>query len=144
VQLKTAFQAGLAAEGVPLNSPTYDTFLGIVQWILDPADPLNAGPYLVKDTGITGLPNGGGTRRGFIQWVLNDQVVPNPTTVDLIQSVLADPNASGVLVTPTAAVPRFWAKQWTSTANHGFLLVGPDAAAAQAEIANFISGAAPF
>ena len=73
-----------------------------------------------------------------------DQVVPNPTTVDLIQSVLADPNANGVLVTPTAAVPNFWAKQWVSTANHSFLLVGPDAAAAQAEIANFIGGAAPF
>jgi hypothetical protein len=143
--LRNAFQAGLAAQGVPLNSPTYDTFLGIVQWIIDPADPLNAGPYLVKETGLSGgLGNGGSARRGFIQWVLNDQVVPNPTTVDLIQSVLADPNANGVLVTPTAAVPNFWAKQWVSTANHGFLLVGPDAAAAQAEIANFISGVAPF
>ncbi|HEY1908667.1 MAG TPA: hypothetical protein VGG91_21665, partial [Myxococcaceae bacterium] len=142
--LKNAFQAGLAAQGVPLNSPSYDTFLGIVQWIVDPADPLNAGPYLVKDTGLgNGLGNGGSTRRGFIQWVLNDQVVPNPTTVDLIQSVLADPTATGVLVTP-GATPNFWAKQWVSTANHGFLLVGPDAAAAQAEIANFISGAAPF
>lgn len=145
VQLKTAFQAGLAAEGVPTNSPSYDTFLGIAQWIIDPGDPLNAGPYLVKDTGLGGgLGNGGSTRRGFIQWVLNDQVVPNPTTVDLIQSVLADPNATGVLVTPTSAVPNFWAKQWVSTANHSFLLVGPDAAAAQAEIANFIGGAAPF
>ena len=49
-QLKTAFQAGLAAEGVQTNSPLYDTFLGIVQWIVDPGDPLNAGPYLVRDT----------------------------------------------------------------------------------------------
>jgi hypothetical protein len=145
IALKNAFQAGLAAQGVPLNSPTYDIFLGIVQWIVDPADPLNAGPYLVKETGLgNGLGNAGSTRRGFIQWVLNDQVVPNPTTVDLIQSVLADPTSSGVLVTPTPALPNFWAKQWQSTANHGFLLVGPDAAAAQAEIANFISGAAPF
>jgi hypothetical protein len=145
VQLKNAFLAGLAAEGVPTNSPTYDTFLGIVQWILDPGDPLNAGPYLVKDTGLGGgLGNAGSTRRGFIQWVLNDQVVPNPTTVDLIQSVLADPNANGVLVTPSTAVPNFWAKQWQSTANHGFLLSGPDAAAAQAEIGKFVSGIAPF
>ena len=149
--LKTAFQEGLEAEGVPTNSPFYDIFLGIVQWIIDPADPLNAGPYLVRDTGLAGgLGNGGSTRRGFIQWIAADTTVPNSTTVDLIQSVLGDPNASGVLVSPTA-VPNFWAKQFASSGtpanNHGFLLgtAGSGTAqAAQGEIANFVAGAAPF
>jgi len=157
-QLKAAFQGGLAAEGVETNSPLYDTFLGIVQWIVDPGDPLNAGPYLVRssrsgtfDPVNNPLANNGSSRRGFIQWIAQDQVVPNPTTVDLIQAVMADPSATGVLVTPSTAVPNFWAKQFPSNANpalnHGFLLGsagGATAQAAQGEIANFIGGAAPF
>jgi len=157
-QLKNAFQGGLAAQGVETNSPLYDQFLGIVQWIVDPADPLNAGPYLVRssragtfDPLTNPLANNGSTRRGFIQWIDQDQVVPNPSTVDLIQSVMADPTANGVLVTPSTAVPRFWAKQFPSNANtalnHGFLLGSAGAATAQqaqGEIANFIAGAAPF
>ncbi len=157
-QLKTAFQGGLAAQGVATNSPLYDQFLGIVQWIVDPGDPLNAGPYLVRssragafDPVTNPLANNGSTRRGFIQWIDQDQVVPNPTTVDLIQSVMADPTATGVLVSPSTAVPNFWAKQFPSSGtpanNHGFLLGTAGAATAQAaqgEIANFIAGAAPF
>jgi hypothetical protein len=154
VTLKNAFQNGLAAEGVPTNSPLYDTFLGIVQWIIDPSDPLNAGPYLVKDTGLPGpLANGGSSRRGFIQWIAQDQTVPNPTTVDLIQSVVGDPTVTGVLLEPgdPGGVQNFWAKQFPSAANvamnHGFLLgtAGTTVAQqAQGEIAGFIFGAPPF
>lgn len=141
------FKAGLAAQGIPTDSPTYDFFIGVVKWILDPADPLNSGPYLVRDTGLGGgLANQGGTRRGFVQWVLNDQVVPNTTTVELIHSIVGDPSTSGVLLTPsdTGGIANFWAKQWVSTFNHGFLLNGTDAPAAQAEIGKFLSGSAPF
>ena len=58
---KAGFQAGLAAQGVPTDSPLYDTFLIIAKWIIDPADPVNAGAYLTRDTGSAGgiLPNGG-------------------------------------------------------------------------------------
>ena len=144
---KAAFQAGLAAQGIPTNSPTYDAFIGVAKWIIDPGDPLNAGPYLARDTGLAApLANQGGTRRGFVQWVLNDQVVPNPSTVELIHSVVGDPSVSGVLLHPDdpGGIANFWAKQWQSVANHGFLLSGPDAAAAQAELATFIAGAPPF
>ena len=153
---KAAFQAALAAQGIPTNSPTYDTFLGIAKWIIDPADPVNAAPYLVRNTRSNAqdpLANGGSTRRGFIQWILDDLVIPNPSTVATIRSVLGDPNASGVLLTPTdtGGIANFWAHQFGSSGipanNHGFLIgsAGPGtAAAAQGEIAGFVAGAPPF
>src|SRR5262249_55258088 len=54
--LKDAFQAGLEKQGVPVDSPLYDTFLIIFKWIVDPADPVNAVPFLVRDTGSSGAP----------------------------------------------------------------------------------------
>jgi hypothetical protein len=151
-QLSAGFQAGLAAEGIPTYSPTYDTFLATVQWILDPGDPINSGPYLVRNTGLT-PPNGGSTRRGYIQWIAQDQTVPNPTTAALIQSVTGNPSTSGVLLHPsdTGGIANFWANQYPSSGtpanNHGFLLGtagAATAAAAQGQIATFIAGGAPF
>jgi hypothetical protein len=56
-----------------------------------------------------------------------------------------------VQVSPSAAVPFFWAKQFPSSgnpaANHGFLLGSAGqgtAQTAQGQIANFIGGVAPF
>jgi hypothetical protein len=153
---KAALQGALAAQGIPTNSPTYDTFIGILKWIVDPADPVNAAPYLVKNTRSSAqdpLANGGSSRRGFIQWIVDDQVVPNPSTVELIRSVVADPTATGVLLRPTdtGGIANFWAKQFptsgTPANNHGFLLGSAGAgtaAAAQGEIAGFVAGAAPF
>jgi hypothetical protein len=155
-QQKAAFQAALAAQGIATNSPTYDTFLGIAKWIIDPADPVNAAPYLVRNTRSSAqdpLANGGSTRRGYVQWIADDQVVPNPSTVELIRSVVGDPTATGVLLRPTdnGGIANFWAKQFPSSGtpanNHGFLLGtagAPTAAAAQGEIAGFVAGAAPF
>ncbi|HUM09370.1 MAG TPA: hypothetical protein VLT82_00305 [Myxococcaceae bacterium] len=155
-QQKAAFQAGLAAQGVPTNSPTYDTFIGIAKWIIDPADPLNAAPYLARNTRSSAqdpLANAGSTRRGYVQWIADDQVVPNPSTVELIRSVVGDPTATGVLLRPTdtGGIANFWAKQFPSSGvpanNHGFLLGSAGAgtaAAAQGEIAGFVAGAAPF
>jgi len=150
--LAAGFKAGLAAQGIPTYSPTYDTFLETVQWILDPADPINSAPYLVRNTGLA-LPNGGGTRRGFIQWIAQDQTVPNPNTVALIQSVVGDPSASGVLLRPsdTGGIPNFWAYRFDSSGtpanNHGFLLGtagAATAATAQGQVATFVAGGAPF
>jgi hypothetical protein len=150
---KAGFQAVLAAAGVPTDSPLYDTFLIISKWIIDPADAVNAGPYLVRDTGSAGgvIPNGGANRRGFVQWIQNDQVVPNASTLELIRSVLGDPDADGVLLHPgdPGGVANFWSKQFPSFANpaqnHGFLLNAAGAAPeAQAEIAGFVAGQPPF
>ena len=152
---KAAFQAGLAAQGVPTDSPLYDIFLIIAKWIIDPADPLNAVPYLNRDTGSNGgiIPNGGAARRSYVQWIQDDQVVPNLSTQELIRSVLGDPTSDGVLVHPTDpnGVANFWAKRFNSSGtpanNHGFLLgsAGPALAGqAQGEIAGFVAGAPPI
>jgi hypothetical protein len=152
---KAGFQAGLAAQGVPTDSPLYDTFLIIAKWIIDPADPLNAVPYLVRDTGSNGgvVPNGGSGRRAYVQWIQDDQVVPNLSTQELIRSVLGDPTTDGVLVHPTDpdGVANFWAKRFPSSGtpanNHGFLLGSAGAslaATAQGEIAGFVAGAPPI
>jgi hypothetical protein len=152
---KAGFQAGLAAQGVPTDSPLYDIFLIIAKWIIDPADPLNAVPYLVRDTGSNGgvVPNGGSSRRAYVQWIQDDQVVPNLATQELIRSVLGDPTTDGVLVHPTDpnGAANFWAKRFPSSGtpanNHGFLLGSAGAslaATAQGEIAGFIAGAPPI
>jgi len=153
---KAAVQAALAAQGIAPNSPAYDFFTGILKWIIDPADPINAGPYLVRKTRNGQFPadplaNNGENRRGYIQWIQDDQVIPNLSTQELIRSVVADPNASGVMLSPSADVPRFWAKRFptsgTPANNHGFLLGSAGAGTAQAaqgEVAGFVTGAPPF
>jgi pimeloyl-ACP methyl ester carboxylesterase len=153
---KAAVQAALAAQGIAPNSPAYDFFTGILRWIIDPADPINAGPYLVRQTRNGQFPadplaNNGENRRGYIQWIQDDQVIPNLSTQELIRSVVADPSASGVMISPTPDVPRFWAKRFptsgTPANNHGFLLGSAGAATAQAaqgEVAGFVAGAPPF
>ena len=54
VGMRDGPQAGLAALGVPPDSALYDTFLLIAKWIIAPADPVNAGAYLTRDTGSAG------------------------------------------------------------------------------------------
>ena len=107
-------------------------------------------PYLVRNTGLA-LSPGGSTRRGYVQWIAQDQTVPNPTTAALIQSVVGDPSASGVLLHPSGHA-NFWANQYPSASgtccnNHGFLLGTAGAATAQqaqGQIATFVAGGAPF
>ena len=164
---RNGFIAGLAAQGVEQNSPEYDQFLGIAKWILDPADPVNAAYYVTHSADLPAPlpPNIDPTkRRTFIQWILDDQVVVNPSTVELINA------ASGAVVAdPTRlATSKYWAYQFNGAIltsiptcdRHPFLLLpsdgvcgaaGPPTAAGlnltgtgQGQIATFLSGAAPF
>jgi hypothetical protein len=153
VPLRDAFIAGLAAQGIPKDSPTYDTFLGIAKWIIDPADPVNAGYYLTHSAKLPAPlpPNiNPATRRAFVQWILDDQWVVNPGTVELV-----DASIGSLASDPTRiATPPFCDR-------HGFLLqpsdgvctspAGPPTpagsaltAAGQGQVATFLSGAAPF
>ncbi len=161
---KNAFIAGLAAQGIAQNSPTYDQFLGIAKWIIDPADPVNAAYYLTHSAKLPAPlpPNiNPATRRALVQWILDDQVVVNPTTVELVNaasgSVVADP-------TRLSAAP-LWSYQYNDATNlgagnalsnvpvaarHGFLLQPyPNASgvalttSGQQQIGAFIAGAPP-
>ncbi len=114
---KNAFVAGLAAEGVAQNSPTYDQFLGIAKWIIDPADPVNASYYLTHSASLPAPlpPNIDPTkRRAFVQWIVGDQVVLNQTTVELVQAALGDSTADGVKVAVTNDAP-FWSYQFNGS-----------------------------
>ena len=91
---KKAFIDGLAAQGIAQNSPTYDQFLGIAKWIIDPADPVNAAYYLTHSAKLPAPlpPNiNPASRRAFIQWILDDQVVVNLSTVELVNAGIRRP-----------------------------------------------------
>jgi hypothetical protein len=110
------FQAGLAEAGIVTDTPTYDLFIDIAQWILDPADPTNMGYFTIHKTGLPSVIGGDSipaTRRTFVQWIVGDEVVPNPTALQLIQAVLHNPSTTGVLVEPDTG--PFWAYQFNGT-----------------------------
>ena len=113
--LLAGFQAGLAEAGIATNTPTYDLFIDISRWILDPADPTNAAYFTIHATGIPAvvpsLPSIPASRRTFVQWIVGDQVVPNPTTEQLVQAALHNPSATGILVTPDTG--PFWGYQFS-------------------------------
>jgi hypothetical protein len=161
---KNGLIAGLAAQGIEQNSPEYDQFLTIAKWIIDPADPVNAAYYVTHSANLPApLPPNitPQTRRTLIQWILDDQVVVNPSTVELVNaamgSVVADPKR-------ISASP-FWSYQYNDATNlgpgnalsnvptsarHPFLLQPfPNASGAaltgsgQQQVGTFIAGAPP-
>jgi len=79
---KDAFLATLAAQDPPIlfGTPAFDDFIGVAKWILDPADPVNVAYGILND------PSMPTTRKALIQYITFDQVVPNPTTEELIQA----------------------------------------------------------
>jgi pimeloyl-ACP methyl ester carboxylesterase len=110
--IRTAMNAGLAAQGIKEGTPGYDQFTSIARWVLDPADALNAAHQVANGAR---RPT---TRRGLVQYVTGDQVIPNPTT----QALLASANREGV------AQPLWWVEFDGSTLapekRHSFLLNG--------------------
>jgi len=112
---KQGFLAALASQGIEQNSPLYDQFLGIAKWIIDPADPANAGWYLTHQAKIPARPaNISASRRAFMQWILGDQVVVNPSTVALVQAATANSSTDGTKIMVTGDAP-FWAYQFNGS-----------------------------
>ena len=168
---KSAFVAGLAALGIPQYSPAYDQFLGIGKWIIDPADPLNTAYYMTHSARLPAPlpPNiNPATRRALVQWILDDQTVVNPSTIELVNA------ASGTLLADTTRVSAspLWSYQYNNstnlnpfnagcaggcslsaiptTARHSFLLAPyPNASglaattSAQSQVSTFVGGATP-
>lgn len=76
---RAGFLGNLATLGLRPGMPAFDQFMVLARMILDPADPQNA-----IYTGVNqSMP---ATRRVYIQYIENDVVIPNPTTVQLINA----------------------------------------------------------
>jgi pimeloyl-ACP methyl ester carboxylesterase len=137
--VRAQFLATLAAQNPPIlpGSPAFDTFVGVAQWVLDPADPQNQALSLLNGTM---LPT---DRKVLIQSITGDQVIPNPTTDILIASV----NRTTVPASPQADTCRFNPPGCAPDDRHGFLLnsrPGCDTPAAQTQAINYVNNPLPF
>jgi hypothetical protein len=125
----------LEAQGIKPGTPQFDQFLGIVQWILDPADPANMAWRLTHgvDAGSGLAPNV--NRKAFIQFIQDDQTVPNVSNFALVAAASRsfDPTKPPGLgcQSPlfcyefTDAVDGFDATSVPLPKRHGFLLTKP-------------------
>jgi hypothetical protein len=75
---RAGFLSTLSAEGISPGTPGFDQFIGFAKMILDPADPIN---YIYSVENGSAAPAG---RAAFVQYIQDDQVVPNPLTEELI------------------------------------------------------------
>src|SRR5690606_10377432 len=120
------FKAMLAANGMPEGTPGFDNFINIARWIIDPADPLNAAHQVLNGPAT---PAG---RQALIQYIPEDQTIPNSTTVALIEAAMrGDRELTVQLFEAFGTMPP--------AARHGFLLHPDTAAAAQADVSTFIA-----
>jgi hypothetical protein len=154
---KAALLAGLHAQGIEPGTPAFDQFIGTVQWIVDPADPANMGWRLTHP--LLAAPNA--TRKAFIQFIQDDQTVPNIANLALVaaanrQFVDTPPslNCTGALSCYefTDAIDGFDTTSVPVGMRHGFLLAPPSSqpaalaltAKAQLQAATFLAtGALP-
>ncbi|HXN33381.1 MAG TPA: hypothetical protein VN894_16040 [Polyangiaceae bacterium] len=84
---KAALLNELAAQSILPGTPAFDQFIGTAQWILDPADPTNMGWRLTHPATVSGgvtAPNA--NRKAFIQFIADDQTVPNLATFALLSA----------------------------------------------------------
>ncbi|HXX32253.1 MAG TPA: hypothetical protein VEJ89_16240 [Myxococcaceae bacterium] len=178
VPLKNGFIAGLAANGVVPDSPVYDLVIDVYRWVLDPADPSNAAYFLTHPTGkpafpppAPALPSIPVDRRAFVQWIVDDQTVPNPTTRQLIAAAIHDATTTGLKLLPGTGTFTAYQFNGTSTpyafntttiqtcVRHPFLLAPPPSNAcsgtpgaegfllttdAQTQIVTFLAGGPPY
>lgn len=132
---RTALLAGLASQGLQPGTPGFDQFIGIAQWILDPADPVNVGYRLTHPTEVAGgatAPNA--NRKAFVQFIEGDQTIPNPTTFAFLmganRNFVATPPNFGCTAPLfcyefTQAGDNFDDATATPATRHGFLLNPP-------------------
>jgi hypothetical protein len=154
---KQALVQTLAAQGTMIGTPAFDQFVGIIQWILDPADPANMGWRLTHPVDLGGgvvAPNA--NRSALIQLIEGDQTVPNFSNLALVAA--ANRSFSG---TPPGfgCMPPLTCYEFTESGDafdttsapldsrHGFLLAPPSTSAAglalttkaQTQVASFLA-----
>lgn len=109
---RDGFLGQLATAGITPGIPAFDTFIGLANTILDPADPRNYA-YLLENNPAAGTdPN---VHRAFIQYIEGDQVIPNANTEALIAS------ANRAKAPRTAATYMFKLDTLPASARHAFL-----------------------
>jgi hypothetical protein len=162
---RTALLATLASQGLQPGTPAFDRFLGIAQWILDPADPVSVGHRLTNGVDVVQgrlvytAPNA--ARKTFLQFIEGDLVVPNASSFALVASA----NRASFSPTPPSfgCLPPLYCYQFTEAgdgfdgasvppaARNGFLLQPAPSGAglaltrkAQTQVATFLAtGAIP-
>lgn len=146
---KTALLAALAQQGIMPGTPAFDRFFGVVQWIVDPADPANMAYRVVHPV----TPNA--NRKAFIQFIEGDETLPNPTNLAVVRGANRsfDPTPPRFgCVDPlfcyefTEQGDAFDATTATPSTRHPFLLVPPQGSRgvalttkAQGQVATFIA-----
>ncbi|NPD25276.1 hypothetical protein HPP06_17835 [Corallococcus exiguus] len=113
---RDAFLGQLATAGINPGMPAFDTFIGLANTILDPADARNYA-YLLENNVAAGADPA--VHRAFIQYIADDTVIPNANTLALI-------NAANRTDAPrTVASYMFPASE--SSRGHSFLVYSANA-----------------
>lgn len=130
----------LAAQGITPGTPAFDQFIGIAQWVLDPADPSNMGWRLTHPVDLpSGVTAPNPNRNALIQFIEGDQTVPNITNLALVMAA----NRSFVMSPPSyGCMPPLTCYEFTEAGDgfdttsapladrHGFMLSPPTMTAA--------------
>ncbi|RKH48359.1 hypothetical protein [Corallococcus llansteffanensis] len=109
---RDAFLGQLATAGITPGIPAFDTFIGLANTILDPADPRNYA-YLLDNNAAAGTD--ANVHRAFIQYIEGDQVIPNANTDALIAA------ANRAKAPRTVATYMFKIDTLPAAARHAFL-----------------------
>lgn len=140
--VRNGFLGQLAPLGITPGTPQFDQLMVLIRTIFDRADPQNYALTAVNR-------NVPATRRVFIQEIINDFVVPNPTTEKLIAAASSGMRMPFVERVNPTLVPEPgmggmcspMPGQLCPSGRHGFLLNFTDpttTAAAQTKVANFV------
>jgi len=145
---RNAFLATLAGQGIHPGEIAFDTFIGIAKWILDPADPLNM-IFSMRNLPIVPA----GSRTALIQYITVDEVIPNETSVELINAAndrtgmfdMVDVSLFSPTETefPPSCTPDGMCNP-SVPSRHGFLLQSPasdptSTPRAQCQVANYVT-----
>jgi hypothetical protein len=160
---RAALVGTLAAQTPPVvpGTPAFDQFLSTAQWVLDPADPANMVWRVVPPMGGSGSATTNPNRKAFIQFIQDDQTVPNVSNIALVAAAVRPSSASmmSAFAAPSyGCKPPLYCYEFTDTGDgfdavsaplanrHGFLLSPPSAQSvaltikAQKQVAMFVSG----
>lgn len=134
---RSALFSTLAGLGIQRGTPAFDQFIGIAQWVLDPADPANVGWRLTHGIDVGGALTPNANRETFIQFIEGDQVVPNIANFALVtaanRAFVATPPSFGCAPPLycyefTESLEAFDADSATPATRHSFLVIPPTGA----------------